>query len=236
MEQTETCLIYIFIMCTTFRNEIRKQVREFFAGLIIKIPVLVIIVLLIGLTPPGNWIKCKFFDSNACFPKLGIAPKFEKLGSMKLTNIDKGYRDYRIINRLSHLENYLVYKHEIVVKSRGVYNIGGTKLKVRFLPVGDKKGMGKWMGYRIDHAGFKGDVNAVGEMSEVEGNGITIEPFHFSEKTLLGYQEAKTFLLVAYPQELDTLETVDLFIVSLICEKCQEGYKKVFKTVKLDGR
>jgi len=221
---------------TTFRNEIWKQVREFFAGLIIKIPVLFIIVLLIGLTSPGNWIKCKFFDSNACFPKLSIAPKSEKLGSMKLSTIDKGYRDYRIINRLSDLENFLVYKHEIIVKSRGVYNIMGTKLKVKYLPIGQEKGRGKWIGYRIDHAGFKGHVNVVEEINAVEKNGITIEPFHFSEKTFFGYQEAKTFILVAYPQELDTLKTVDLFIVSLICEKCREGYKKVFKTVKLDGR
>lgn len=223
-------------MCAAFKNEIWKQAREFFAGLIIKIPVLIIIVLLIGLTPPGNWIKCKFFDSNACFPRLGIAPNSEKLGSVKLTTIDNKYRDYRIINRLSNLEKYTVYKHKITVTSRGVYNIGGTKLKLNFLPIGQEKSGGKWIGYRIDHVDFKGHVNAVEEMPAVEKSGITIEPFHFSEKTFFGYQEAVIFILVTYPQELDTLKNVDLFIVSLICEKCREGYKKVFKTVNLAGR
>jgi hypothetical protein len=214
------------------KKEFKKQGIALLVSSIIKVPVVAVTVYLLAIYYPGEWIKCRFFESNACSPKVNIEYALVNLDSLSLDDIDEQFGKYRIINRLIDLDQkYIVYKKTLKIKSRGVNSIGQTSLKLTFLPVGSKGEIGKWVGYGIDDPSFLGDINAEKELKEIEKSGIPIKSFQFSKRSRLGKQEAVVYVLVAYPKELREMKQSNLCIVTVTCPQCRENYREVSKYV-----
>lgn len=201
-----------------------KKIGENFSNWLCELPVSVMKLLLIGIfiwilgtSPAGNWIKCKFLDTTGCLAKIEV-----EVEQKEITAVQNLLTHNKIIeiDNPKEFNNYLCFSYEILLKNKGFERPKNTSLRISPL-VTSTNFQPRVLGYETKTGPITQRL-----IYDSKPMKFMLLPAHFEYESsfLFGWEQAKLEVFICYPDKNFCDWSDKVLLIETECDTCQNSY------------